>query len=193
MAPDDARPARDRDRPRDVLAVVDTEPVDDAPREPGTARRPGRRWLPLAVLAVPVVAVAAVLAVQAAGGSAFDADAAGERVSAVANGIMDAEEGFVYGSSSVGGPETGVGGFISGLPSRAYDVTVVCASERGRGAHLTVASGGETVGEVDVACSDGADPDAEPLVTVLPLDEAGGGLSFDVAPETPAAVAVVLS
>lgn len=193
MAPDDARPARDRDRPRDVLAVVDTGPVDDGSREPGTAWRPGRRWLPVAVLAVPVVAVAAVLAVQAAGGGAFDADAAGERVSAVANGIMDAEEGFVYGASSVGGPETAVGGYVSSLPLRAYDVTVVCASERGRGAHLTVTSRGETLGEAEVACSDGADPDAEPLVTVLPLDELSGGVSLDVAPETTAAVAVVLS
>jgi len=195
MAADDDRPARaadDRARPRDRLAVVATEPVDDAPREPAR-RSPGRRWLPLAVLAVPVVVVAAVLGVQAAGAGGFDPEAAGERVSAVADGIMAAEEGFVHGSSSVGRPGAAVGGSTSDLAPRAYDVTVVCASDGGRGAHLTVTSGGATVGEAEVACSDAADPDADPLLTVLPLAELSGGFSYEVVPETPAAVAVVLS
>jgi hypothetical protein len=142
---------------------------------------------------VPVVAVAAVLGAQSAGGGGFDAEAAQARVSEVANGIMAAEEGFVYGSSSVGAPGAGVGGHTSSLPLRAYDVTVVCASDGGRGAHLTVTSGGATVGEAEVACSDGGDPDADPRVTVLPLEELSGGWSYEVAPETPAAVAVVLS
>lgn len=196
-APDDRPPRAAHDHEshdHDVLAEVD---VDDAApaAQPGDERVPraGRRWLPLVALAVPVVAVVAVLGWRAAAGPAFDPEAAGNRVWEHALGISDAEGGTAFGGGAAG-PGAAMSGGSSQAPERgARDVTVVCASEHGRGAHLTVAVAGETVGEADVACSDGGDPDADPQVTVLPLDELGGDWSFEVESETLAALAVVLS
>ncbi|WP_255589753.1 hypothetical protein [Cellulomonas sp. PS-H5] len=189
MAADDDRPARAR--PRDLVEVVHDAPAEDPDRRPG-ARRPARRWVPLVALAVPVVAVAAVLGAQAAGGGTYDPDVAGARVSERAHGIMTAESGF-GAVGGTGGPGMAMTGSSSEAPERgAHDFTVVCASERGRGAHLTVRVGGEVVGEADVACSNGADPDADPLVTVLPLEELGAGWSYEVESETQAAVAVAV-
>lgn len=184
MATDDDRPARSEGPD----AVVVDEAAAEQPSD-----RPARRWVPLVALAVPVVVVAAVLGARAAGGGAFDPDAAGARVSEVADGIMAA--GSTFGAvGTAGGPGRAMSG-SSSAPAEggAHDVTVVCASDGARGAHLTVTVDGETVGEADVACADGADPDAEPLVTVLPLEELAAGWSFEVESESQAAVAVVLS
>lgn len=194
---DDDRPARTPDD-RDLVVVEDDQPVAAPDAVAGTAEHgagagPGaRRWLPLAALAVPVVAVLAVLGVRAAGGGAFDPDAAGLRVSAVADGLTGTD-GLLFGGGT-GGPGTPMTGGSSVAPGQDLrDLTVVCASEGGRGGHLTVVVGGETVGEADVACSDGADPGAEPQVTVLPLEELGAGWSFAVETGSRAAVTVVLS
>lgn len=189
MAADDDGAARAR--PRDLVDVVHDAPAEDPDRRPG-ARRPARRWVPLVALAVPVVAVAAVLGVQAAGGT-FDLDAAVTRVSESSDGLMPSGSDYRFGSTGSAGPDVGLTGGSSDPPGGPREVTVLCASERGRGAHLTVTAGGEVLGEADVACSNGADLDAEPLVTVLPLDDLSGSWSFEVLPGTQAAVAVVLS
>ncbi|TKR26793.1 hypothetical protein FA014_03880 [Cellulomonas hominis] len=191
MTPADERRARPADDP-DLLAVVDATPAEEPAQDRAPRRAP--RWLPLLALAVPVVVVVAVLGWRAAAGPAFDPDVAGDRVGQVADGILASADGAGFAASGASGPGTAMSGGSSDAPEPgAHDVTVVCASERGRGAHLAVAVAGETVGEADVACSDGADPDADPLVTVLPLDELGAGWSFAVESGTRAAVAVVLS
>lgn len=194
MATEDDRPARAPDD-RDLVVIEDDQPVasPDAVEHGAAAAPAARRWLPLAVLAVPVVTVLALLGVRAASGGAFDPDAAGLRVSAVADALTGTEDGMVFGGGT-GGPGTSMTGGSSVAPGEDLrDLTVVCASEGGRGGHLTVVVGGETVGEADVACSDGADPGQEPRVTVLPIDEFGAGWSFTVETASRAAVTVVLS
>ncbi|RMI04779.1 hypothetical protein EBM89_17670 [Cellulomonas triticagri] len=96
-------------------------------------------------------------------------------------------------ASGVGSPGRGAAGSASAPPeSGVTDVTVLCSSVQARPADLVVRSGGEVVGETTALCSDAADPDADPVVTVLPDVPITGAWSFDLVPETTAATAVIV-
>lgn len=157
------------------------------------APEPRRRWPALVALAVPVVAVVAVLGVRAAGGEPFDALGAGLRVSEVAHAVPGGP-GMQFGGGTGGPGHPASGGSSEAMPEPGpYDFTVVCASHRGKGAHLAVAVEGRPVGEVDVTCSDAADLDAAPALTVLRVEALDAAWSYELTSESEAAVTLVVS
>ncbi len=180
------------------MTFIDVE-VDgpDPGDKPDDARPPRRRrGVLVGALAVGVtlLAVAVALGVRAAHAEP-DLDAAGAAVSQVANriGATAGADGFTT-SGVTAGPDRAMSGTTGTAPAAGtLDLTVVCLSIDGRDAHLDVQVEGETVATAVVACADASDPDAGPAVTVVPTLEAPGRWAFDLAGETRAAVALVVS
>ncbi|GIG37837.1 hypothetical protein [Cellulomonas pakistanensis] len=180
--------ALDDDRPTDDVLPTGDELAPDRDRP--------RRRLALLALAVPVVAVAVVLGVRATGAGQLDPDAAQaavERVLAAEVVARGAGEGAWSASGVSADAERSLFASSSEPEPDPRDVTVVCASEGGAPAHLTVRVAGETVVQAAVACSDGADTGAEPAVTTVPAVDLDRAWSFEVAGETYSALAVLVS
>jgi len=187
MTPDDHAadgPATGAPVPEDnTPALEDSAPGGAAPR----------RWPALVALGVPVVAVVAVLGARAAGGGELNLDATQARVSAAAAEVGAASGFEVRFDGASAGPDRPVTGSSGEPRPGTHALTVVCASQRGAPAHLTVDVQGTEVARAEVACSDGADPDAPPEVTVVGVADLGAGWVVEVAGETPAALSVLLS
>lgn len=176
------------------MAVEDveiTEPEPDpAPGRAGPRRRRRPAVVAGLVIGIPVLAVGALLGVRALSGADVDLEATNLRVSEFADGLLDDDAGYLV--TGVGNAEQGTSGsFGSGPDAGVMDVTVVCASVHGKPAVLTVRSGGAVVGEAAAACSDAGDTGTEPAVTEVPGLRVGDGWSFDLVPETAAALAVI--
>ncbi|RMI04780.1 hypothetical protein [Cellulomonas triticagri] len=173
------------------MTFEDVEIEDPDPTHDGPPPRRRRAVVTALLVGVPVLAVTAVLGARALSGTDVDIDAVNVRVSALA------EESFEASGAStlvggIGGPGGGTGGTAAAPPgSDTMDVTVFCSSVESRPAELVVRSAGEVVGVVTAACGDAADPDADPVMTVLPDVPVTGRWSFDLEPETTAAMAVV--